>query len=65
MAAHKKKEPPKFADISFDYWKLFLECRVRKDKLPEVTRIVLNTGLVLPIDYLADFPTPSSTTAYA
>jgi len=35
-----KPKPPKFADVSSEYWKLFLECRVNSDKLAEVQRIV-------------------------
>src|SRR5439155_11215371 len=34
-----KPKPPKFADVSSEYWKLFLECRVNSDKLAEVQRI--------------------------
>jgi lysozyme family protein len=35
-----KKTPPKLADVSFEYWKLFLECRIRPEKLAEVKQLV-------------------------
>jgi lysozyme family protein len=36
----KKKAPPKLADVSSEYWKLFLECRIRPEKLVEVKQLV-------------------------
>ena len=38
MSAAKK--PPKFADVSSEYWKLFLECTVNADKVAEVKQMV-------------------------
>src|SRR5947209_10862013 len=38
-------KPPKFADVSSEYWKLFLECRVNADKLGEVQRIATSITL--------------------
>jgi lysozyme family protein len=38
-------KPPKFADVSSEYWKLFLECRVNSDKLAEVQRIANSISL--------------------
>jgi lysozyme family protein len=35
-----KKTPPKFADISGEYWSLFLDCKVRQEKLSDVKQIV-------------------------
>lgn len=33
-------KPPKFADVQSEYWTLFLECRVKQDKLADVKTIV-------------------------
>lgn len=41
-------KPPKFADVSSEYWKLFLECRVNSDKLAEVQRIATSITLNRP-----------------
>lgn len=36
----KHKAAPTLTDLSGDYWTRFLECKVRAEKLPEVTRLV-------------------------
>ena len=38
--ANPKPKPPKLDDVSSEYWKLFLECRVKADKLAEVEQIL-------------------------
>jgi lysozyme family protein len=35
-----KPKPPKLADVGPEYWTLFLECKVKPDKLADVKRIV-------------------------
>jgi lysozyme family protein len=39
MSKTKKKSPPNLADVSFDYWLMFLDCRVQDEKLAEVTKL--------------------------
>lgn len=45
MSKHKKapkpkKVPPKFADVSSEYWKLFMTCEIRPEKFAEVKQMV-------------------------
>src|SRR5262245_44635684 len=39
------KKAPKLSEVSSEYWKLFLECRVNSDKLGEVQRIATSSSL--------------------
>jgi lysozyme family protein len=46
MSKHQAKRPPRLADLSSEYWRLFFECKVRQEKLADVTRMVtrINTN---------------------
>lgn len=37
----KKKGPPSLAEVSYNYWELFLTCTVEEDKVKEVQQMVL------------------------